>query len=118
MRPLVGGAYRRGVRILGWTPDGRRRRLTREMGGAARLLAAVVVGCVVAAGGGAAQAADVHGDDETDAYVGTGGLILPAGVDAATRTIVASCCRLLTGACPPRAYGQTWDIRSTGSRRA
>ena len=88
---MVEGAYRRGVGILGWTPDGRRRRLTRATGGAARLLAAVVVGCVLAAGGGAAQAADVHGDDETDAYVGTGGLILPAGVDAATRTIVASC---------------------------
>lgn len=33
----------------------------------------------------------VHGDDERDAYVGTGGLILPPSMDSDTRREVASC---------------------------
>jgi hypothetical protein len=36
-------------------------------------------------------AADVQGDDEQDRYVGTGGLILPGGVDVHTRREVAGC---------------------------
>jgi hypothetical protein len=35
--------------------------------------------------------ADVHGDDENDRYVGTGGLILPGTVDATTRQTVSGC---------------------------
>jgi len=44
-----------------------------------------------AAAGWPAAAADVHGDDERDVYVGTGGLLLPGSVDEATRRRVASC---------------------------
>jgi hypothetical protein len=38
-----------------------------------------------------ASAADLHGDDEADRYVGTGGLILPGTVGSATRREVAEC---------------------------
>ena len=37
------------------------------------------------------SAADVHGDDERDRYVGTGGLLLPGSVDSGTRSTVAAC---------------------------
>jgi hypothetical protein len=39
----------------------------------------------------AVSAADVHGDDERDRYVGTGGLLLPGSIDAGTRSTVAAC---------------------------
>ena len=39
----------------------------------------------------AARAADVHGDDEHDRYVGTGGLVLPGTTDEDTRREVAGC---------------------------
>lgn len=38
-----------------------------------------------------AHAVDVIGDDETDRYVGSGGLILPGSIEQATRVRVASC---------------------------
>ena len=41
--------------------------------------------------GAEVRAADVSGDDEQDRYVGTGGLLLPAGVPTGTRREVASC---------------------------
>lgn len=37
------------------------------------------------------RAADVHGDDESDRYVGSGGLVLPSSVGDRTRTEVAGC---------------------------
>jgi hypothetical protein len=37
------------------------------------------------------RAADVHGDDEADRYVGTGGLVLPRSVARHTRAEVAGC---------------------------
>jgi hypothetical protein len=40
---------------------------------------------------GPARGAGVHGDDEQDQYVGSGGLLLPGGVSANTRREVASC---------------------------
>lgn len=62
------------------------------------------VGVLVATAPAEAQvlAADVHGDDEQDKYVGTGGLILPGSVDSVTRRTVAQCpsCRWrLTAPC-------------------
>jgi len=36
-------------------------------------------------------AVEVHGDDARDRYAGTGGLLLPGGVDRQTRTAVAQC---------------------------
>lgn len=38
-----------------------------------------------------AHAADVHGDNGQDRYVGGGGLVLPRSVDRGTRTKVAAC---------------------------
>ncbi len=38
-----------------------------------------------------AAATEVYGDDQGDRYVGTGGLILPGGVDPGTRTTVSTC---------------------------
>lgn len=57
------------------------------------LLLGVLAGALVAflASGRAAAGTDVHGDDERDVYVGTGGLVLPGSVDAATRREVAAC---------------------------
>ena len=52
------------------------------------LLLALAVAPVAAAG---TPAADVHGDNGADRYVGTGGLILPTSVGQATRTRVAGC---------------------------
>lgn len=47
---------------------------------------------VLAIGSGApAHAVDVVGDDGADRYTGTGGLILPSGVDTQTRQRVATC---------------------------
>jgi hypothetical protein len=40
---------------------------------------------------GPPHAADVHGEDEKDRYVGTGGLILPGTIGRATRREVAGC---------------------------
>ncbi len=42
-----------------------------------------VVACL--SGAPAVRASDVHGDEEQDRYVGTGGLILPGSIDHATR---------------------------------
>jgi hypothetical protein len=39
----------------------------------------------------AARAADVHGDNEADRYVGTGALLLPRSVGSGTRREVAEC---------------------------
>ena len=38
-----------------------------------------------------AHAADVHGDDDADRYVGTGGLVLPGSVGVTTQAEVADC---------------------------
>lgn len=53
-------------------------------------IAGLVV-ALVALSGAPALAADVHGDDGADRYVGTGGLILPGSVPDGTRRTVASC---------------------------
>lgn len=50
-----------------------------------------IVAVLVALSGAPAHAADVHGDDGADRYVGTGGLILPGSVPDETRHRVASC---------------------------
>ena len=55
---------------------------------ASALLALVIGGCV---GPTARADQSVHGDDATDTYVGTGGLILPPEVDAGLRHEVAAC---------------------------
>jgi hypothetical protein len=59
---------------------------------------------------------DVRGDDDRDAYVGTGGLILPASVDPDTRRVVASCagCRWrLATPCEIPASGTAFDGQPT-----
>lgn len=59
-----------------------------------------------------AWGADVHGDDGGDRYVGTGGLILPGGVDSAMRHEVAGCegCRWrLSPPCVESADGIAFD---------
>lgn len=58
---------------------------------AALTIAALAFAALAVLAGGPAHAADVHGDDGADRYVGTGGLILPASVPAVTRVTVASC---------------------------
>lgn len=66
-------------------------------------------------GAAPAHASDVHGDDERDRYVGTGGLVLPASVDHGTRAMVAGCpdChwRLATP-CNRSSAGAPFDGRS------
>jgi len=57
----------------------------------ARIIAAALVATLVVLSGGSAHAADVHGDDGGDRYVGTGGLILPGSVPEGTRRTVAAC---------------------------
>ncbi len=55
---------------------------------------------------------DVRGDDERDAYVGTGGLLLPGTVDRRTRQEVASCpgCRWrLSTPCEVPGAGTPFD---------
>jgi PKD domain len=59
---------------------------------------------------------DVRGDDERDAYVGSGGLILPASVEQATRQQVASClgCQWrLTTPCAVPGPGNAFDGEPT-----
>lgn len=63
-----------------------------------------------------AHAADVHGDDEADRYVGTGGLILPRTVSTSTRAEVASCpdCQWrLTSPCVESDAGNPFSGTST-----
>ena len=60
-------------------------------------------------------AADVHGDDENDVYVGTGGLLLPSSVGSSTRAEVATCggCTWrLTSPCIEPALGNPFDGQS------
>lgn len=64
----------------------------------------------------AAPTVDVHGDDATDAYAGTGGLILPGGIDSRTRVEVASCggCAWrLTTPCVASALGNAFGSGCT-----
>lgn len=63
----------------------------------------------------AVPTADVHGDDERDRYVGTGGLLLPASVDSTTRTTVAACADCgwrLTSPCVLSPLGHAFDGQS------
>jgi hypothetical protein len=53
--------------------------------------AALVLAVAGASGAPPADASGVHGDDERDRYVGTGGLILPGSIDQGTRAMVAGC---------------------------
>lgn len=55
------------------------------------LLAVVLPAVVVVPASRGAWAADVHGDDERDRYVGTGGLILPGTTEESTRREAAGC---------------------------
>jgi len=58
----------------------------------ARGLVVLLTAFVAALSWGApAHATDVYADDDSDRYVGTGGLVLPASVDVAIRTEVARC---------------------------
>ncbi len=62
-----------------------------------------------------APTADVHGDDEQDRYVGTGGLLLPASVDSGTRRTVAACADCawrLTSPCVLSPLGHAFDGQS------
>jgi len=52
---------------------------------------AILALALLAAFAPAVSATDVHGDDEADRYIGTGGLILPPTVASSTRIEVASC---------------------------
>ncbi len=77
-------------------------------------LLAVFVTALVGTAVAPARAADVHGDDERDVYVGTGGLLLPGSVDVGERRRVAECgeCRWrLTSICavPDRTLGSGFD---------
>jgi hypothetical protein len=79
------------------------------------MLAAPAHGATVATGVIAA-ATDVRGDDERDAYVGTGGLILPGTVSRHTRHEVASCpgCRWrLATPCEIPGAGTAFDGQAT-----
>ena len=98
-----------------------------------------IVAALVALSGAPAHAADVHGDDGADRYVGTGGLILPGSVPDETRHRVASCgdcgwrlttpcvepalgtpfggqpaCTSVTRGCPQGELLRTW-FRGSGS---
>lgn len=77
------------------------------------VLALCLIGCALAVG--PARAADVHGDDERDVYVGTGGLLLPGGVETDRRQQVASCSDCtwrLAAPCIRPAHGHAFDGQS------
>lgn len=81
---------------------------------------AVTVGPVAPAVGGTGSLVmtetDVRGDDERDAYLGTGGLILPTTVDPETRREVATCpgCRWrLSTPCEVPGAGTAFDGQPT-----
>lgn len=60
----------------------------------------------------AVPATDVVADDERDAFVGTGGLVLPGSVDQSTRREVADCtgCQWrVTSPCVERPLGNSFD---------
>lgn len=87
---------------------------------AALLLAIAATFVLVAPAHGAgtvvATGTDVRGDDERDAYVGTGGLILPGTVSSDTRRRVASCpgCRWrLATPCETPGAGTAFDGQAT-----
>ncbi len=63
------------------------------MGSAATRTVATLAAFVVAVAmvSAPASATDIHGDDDADRYVGTGGLVLPGGIAETTRREVASC---------------------------
>jgi len=69
-------------------PPSRALRLVRAV---LAVLAVAVIVVLVLQSGATARAADVRGDNGQDRYVGTGGLILPGGVDSRTRVDVAGC---------------------------
>lgn len=80
------------------------------------LVTALLTTALVTSGPASARAADVHGDDARDVYVGTGGLLLPGTVDDGARRRVAGCggCRWrLTTVCtrPDPELGQAFDER-------
>jgi hypothetical protein len=71
---------------------------------------------LIAAVAPASRAVDVHGDEERDRYVGTGGLILPGSVDHSTRVTVAECldCQWrLSTPCLTSASGHPFDSQPT-----
>jgi hypothetical protein len=87
---------------------------------ASLLLAIIAVLLLVPPAHGAAGVigtdTEVHGDDERDAYVGTGGLILPGTVDQETRSQVASCpgCQWrLSTPCEVPGIGTAFDGQPT-----
>jgi hypothetical protein len=67
------------------------RSLARLLAGALLLACLAVVGSSPSPALSRGVAADVHGDDATDSFIGTGGLILPGSVDTSTRHEVAGC---------------------------
>ncbi len=83
-----------------------------------RLLVPAATAILLVAGvlgtAGSVRAADVHGDDARDVYVGTGGLILPESVDTDARRRVAGCpgCSWrLTSVCVDPGLGASFDGR-------
>ena len=79
------------------------------------LVAALGLAAAPAAAVPAPRTADVHGDDERDEYVGTGGLILPGSVPEPTRREVAGCpgCHWrLTSPCVEAEAGVPFDGNS------
>lgn len=64
---------------------------TPRSGSLPAVLVAAVALLAVAFAAAPARAADVHGDDDRDVYVGTGGLILPGSVSAKPRREAAGC---------------------------
>lgn len=74
-----------GSSLLLWSRQIYRRRVPRIWIVALALVAACVLSTPPS------HAADVHGDDEADRYVGTGGLLLPSTVASGTRAEVAGC---------------------------
>jgi len=82
-------------------------------------VAAVVLGVLpvsASAPSAAVPGTDVVADDEQDAFVGSGGLVLPESVDATTRRVVAGCgnCQWrLSSPCLEQPLGNAFDGQPT-----
>lgn len=90
--------------------------MRRRRPGLRLLIAAALVLLPVAPAHATSSGADVHGDDEGDVYVGSGGLILPGSVDMQTRQQVAACSGCswrLTTPCVASALGNAFGSGCT-----
>lgn len=76
------------------------------------VLLTTTLGLLSLLGAPIAHGAEVHGDDERDVFVGTGGLILPPSVDHGVRREVAGCAGCawrLTSVCVDPGLGSGFD---------